>query len=120
LTGYCHLRDSNGLYCGEWVWDAEKNVAKGNPATAREVRDTLDAVKSRDGALGERTHSAAVSKEYMDRIMDWSYTECPDKTVEKILQSVFSGEQHVKALAMVIRHLYMRCFLSSGWTLWTR
>ncbi|HEV7737561.1 MAG TPA: hypothetical protein VGO47_09355 [Chlamydiales bacterium] len=115
------LRDPNGLYCGVWFWDVNNNSARGNPASGREVKDTLDAIKARDGAIGERTHSAAMTKEYMDRIISWSYLNCSDEFVERTLQSAFSGVQdHVKNIAKVIKHLFMRCFLTSGWTLWTR
>jgi hypothetical protein len=84
------------------------------------VRDTLDAIKTRDGVMGEQMNSAAMSREYMDLIMAWSYLECPDICVENILQAIISGESNIKDVAKVIKHLFMHCFLSSGWTLWTR
>ncbi|KAF8516847.1 hypothetical protein BU17DRAFT_67293 [Hysterangium stoloniferum] len=61
--------DPNGLYRGQWHWDPEKKIARGNPAHAPEVREIVNAVIARDAALGEWQHSAAMSKEYMDRIM---------------------------------------------------
>ncbi|KAF8510234.1 hypothetical protein BU17DRAFT_70143 [Hysterangium stoloniferum] len=66
--------DPNGLYRGQWHWDPEKKIARGNPAHAPEVREIVNAVIARDAALGERQHSAAMSKEYMDRIMACGWT----------------------------------------------
>ncbi|KAF8530352.1 hypothetical protein BU17DRAFT_79070 [Hysterangium stoloniferum] len=82
--------DPNGLYRGQWHWDPEKKIARGNPAHAPEVREIVNAVIARDAALGERQHSAAMSKEYMDLRLK------------------------------VTKHLLMRAFASSGLTLWTR
>ncbi|KAF8510373.1 hypothetical protein BU17DRAFT_55462 [Hysterangium stoloniferum] len=109
--------DPNGLYRGQWHWDPEKKIARGNPAHAPEVREIVNAVIARDAALGERQHSAAMSKEYMDRIMAWSEQECPQEVLSSIIPSL---NHFVEVRLKVTKHLLMRAFASSGWTLWTR
>ncbi|KIJ48032.1 hypothetical protein M422DRAFT_248190 [Sphaerobolus stellatus SS14] len=69
---------------GSWVWDVQQKTGSGNPANAREVREMVNAVKARDAAQGDRKHSAAMKKEYMDLIMVWSARECPDSFVQAV------------------------------------
>ncbi|KAF8519784.1 hypothetical protein BU17DRAFT_47457 [Hysterangium stoloniferum] len=109
--------DPNGLYRGAWLWDPEKKIARENPASAPEVREIVKAVIARDAALGERQHSAAMSKEYMDRIMAWSDQECPKKMLASLTPCL---SDFAKIRLKVTKHLFMRAFASSGWTLWTR
>ena len=91
-------------------------MGKGNPASSPEVEDMVQAVKTRDSAEGERCHSAAMSKEYMDRVMEWSTQECP----VDILKHLQCSEAFAKVRAKVTKHLFMRAFCSSAWTVWTR
>ena len=109
--------DPNGLYRGDWHWDPEKKLARGNPASAKEVREMVRAVISRDATLGERQHSAAMSKEYMDRIMAWSDQECPKEMIASLVPCL---DEFAKMRPKVTKHLFMWAFASSGWTLWTR
>ncbi|KIJ25952.1 hypothetical protein M422DRAFT_785374 [Sphaerobolus stellatus SS14] len=109
--------DPNGRYVGPWVWHVEGNYGTGNPANSREVEQVVKAVQNRDAETGERKHSAAMKKEYMDRILDWSERECP----EDLIQQVHNGEERsFAARAKVTQHLCMRAFSASAFTLWTR
>ncbi|KAF8520406.1 hypothetical protein BU17DRAFT_65424 [Hysterangium stoloniferum] len=53
LLGFPFLKiDPNGLYHGVWHWDPEKKIARGNLASAPEVKEIVKAVIARDAALG--------------------------------------------------------------------
>ncbi|KIJ48361.1 hypothetical protein M422DRAFT_81339, partial [Sphaerobolus stellatus SS14] len=107
--------DSNGRYCGPWRWDNEKNGGFGNPAQSKEVNDMVAAVKARDAAEGSRDHAAAMKKEWMDQIMDWSNRECPQQLVVAVLAGQFPEQR-----SDVMKHLMMRAWCSTAFTLWTR
>ncbi|KAF8522430.1 hypothetical protein BU17DRAFT_44653 [Hysterangium stoloniferum] len=109
--------DPNVLYRGVWHWDPEKKIARGNPASDPEVKKIVKAVIARDAALGEWQHSAVMSKEFMDRIMAWSNEECPKEMLVSLIPCL---SDFVKVWLKVTKHLFMRVFSSSGWTLWTR
>ncbi|KIJ48394.1 hypothetical protein M422DRAFT_247732 [Sphaerobolus stellatus SS14] len=109
--------DSNGLHTGPWVWHVDGDYGTGNPAESREVNQIVKAVQSRDAATGERKHSAPMRKEYMDQIMAWSEKECP----EYFIQAFHSGKElGVEARVKVTKHLCMRAFSTSAFTLWAR
>ena len=108
-------RDSEGLYRGVWRWDEGRNVAVGNPASSSDVQDTMRAVKKKDGAEGIRTHSGAMSLEYMDRIFDWSKREGPVTAKIPPATLLTMAERH-----HLYKHLGWRAFSSIGWTVWTR
>jgi hypothetical protein len=67
------------------LWDPSQEIGRGNPATAPEVKAVVDTAKARDSELGERLHSAAMTKEYMKKIMGWSENECPDNMITSTL-----------------------------------
>ncbi|HEV7738407.1 MAG TPA: hypothetical protein VGO47_13670 [Chlamydiales bacterium] len=100
------------------MWDPERNICCGNPATAPEVRAVVDAAKTRDSELGQRSHSAAMSREYMKKIMKWSEKECPGSLITNTLLKPSQASQ--TELSKVLKHSFMRAFLTTGWTLWTR
>ncbi|KAF8531386.1 hypothetical protein JB92DRAFT_3105217 [Gautieria morchelliformis] len=79
-----HHADPNGKYQGRWRWDEERHCGHGNPAQSTEVDDIITAVKNRDGAEGTRFHSCAMKLEYMDRIMEWSSTQCPPTILREL------------------------------------
>ena len=72
------------------------------------------AVKHKTGAEGgDRTHSLAMTKDFMDDIVAWSESRCPIAN--------FAAE----AMSMDVRtnltmHLEFLAFASTGWTIWSR
>ncbi|KIJ34781.1 hypothetical protein M422DRAFT_263138 [Sphaerobolus stellatus SS14] len=106
----------NPRCCGDWIWDEDKGVRKGNPGSDQDILQTVKAVKSRDAEGGEHMHLAAMTKENMDQIMAWSYIQCP----ENILHGLMKKEEFEKICGFVAKHLWMRAFTSGAFTLWTR
>ncbi|KAJ7804873.1 hypothetical protein B0H14DRAFT_3773409 [Mycena olivaceomarginata] len=79
-------------YRGRWHFNKTSNRWEGSPTESAEVEDTMKAIKNKCGADGgERTHSLAMTKEYMAKVFAWS-----------------DG------------HLMYKAFSSTGWTIWTR
>ncbi|KAF8527497.1 hypothetical protein BU17DRAFT_81680 [Hysterangium stoloniferum] len=110
--------DPNGRWSGPWRWDHEKGTGCGNPANSREVERTIDAIKRRDGNEGSCSHSAAMTKQDMDRMVQWSNKLCPDSRLEEL--GKLSQGEYWKQLPFAVKHFMMRAFATSGFTLWTR
>jgi hypothetical protein len=74
----------------------------------------MKAIKNKCGADGgERTHSLAMTKEYMAKVFAWSDGVCPPSTY-------FSAVKTKEELTLVTKHLMYKAFSSTGWTIWTR
>ncbi|KAF8514460.1 hypothetical protein BU17DRAFT_68392 [Hysterangium stoloniferum] len=110
--------DPNGRWSGPWRWDHEKGTGCGNPANSRDVERIIDAIKRRDGNEGSRSHSTAMTKQDMDKIIQWSNQLCPDSMLEEL--GKLSQGEYWKELPFVVKHFMMRAFATSGFTLWTR
>jgi hypothetical protein len=85
------------------------------------VTDVLTAIKHKSGAEGgDRTHSLAMSKEYMERMFQWSEgkisTECAEQFVKGVPAPNMSNEER----ALMTKHLEFRAFASTAWTVWSR
>ncbi|KAF8519606.1 hypothetical protein BU17DRAFT_47589 [Hysterangium stoloniferum] len=110
--------DPNGRWSGPWRWDHEKGTGCGNPANCQEVERTIDAIKRRDGNEGSRSHSVAMAKQDMDRMVQWSNKLCPDSRLEEL--GKLSQGEYWKQLPFAVKHFMMCAFATSGFTLWTR
>ncbi|KAL4066901.1 hypothetical protein J3A83DRAFT_4260491 [Scleroderma citrinum] len=52
---------------------------EGNPATSAKVDDVMTSIKHKVSTEGcDCVHSSAMKKEYMDKILTWSMTTCPE------------------------------------------
>ncbi|KAJ7796820.1 hypothetical protein B0H14DRAFT_3157804 [Mycena olivaceomarginata] len=68
-------------YRGRWHFNKTSNRWEGSPTESAEVEDTMKAIKNKCGADGgERTHSLAMTKEYMAKVFAWSDGVCPPST----------------------------------------
>ena len=73
-----------------------------------------EAVKNKCGAEGgDRKHSLAMSKEYMEKMFEWSESVCPGESYKAKPKSVEEQAQRTK-------HLQFKAFSSTGWTVWSR
>jgi len=105
-------------YRGKWFYHEGHKRWEGNPAESAEVQDIKTAVMHKTGAEGgDRTHSLAMSKEYMDQILAWSESECP--------KEYYSDPEALKNMSIDDRkklttHLQYRAFASTAWTIWSR
>jgi hypothetical protein len=82
-------------------------------------------VKTREKSKGSgatRNHAEAMSLEELQHLMQWSTEECPDEwlTGDNWSASVVQDSVTVEALKHRLQHGFMRGFMSSGFTLWTR
>jgi hypothetical protein len=100
---------------------------EGNPADSADVRDVLSSIKHKASAEGgDRTHSMAMTKDYMDRTLRWHYAACPLEITLEIIRGVMSGAQpsdvhlDLETRTLLTRHLEQITFEANAWTLWTR
>ncbi|KAF9071276.1 hypothetical protein BDP27DRAFT_1382450 [Rhodocollybia butyracea] len=108
-------------YAGEaYRCDERTGVVSGNPArshlinTFRRVMNTKAAAK---GVAATRNHAEAMTVEDIEAMVVWSEKECPKSMVDLVL---FGTDQNAEHTMLVIKHTFLRGFLSSGFTLWTR
>ena len=95
---------------------------KGCPARASNVKAVVHSVKTREkskGAGATRNHAEAMTLEELRQLMEWSTQECPN---EWLTDDRWRSEAHdaVAALRHRLQHGFMRGFMSSAFTLWTR
>jgi hypothetical protein len=114
-----HTHRDGGTYRGQWHYNEACKQWEGNPADAAEVVDVLTAVKHKSGAEGgDRTHSLAMSKEYMDRMFKWSEGKVATETVEQTVKNPSLAS--IDERALMTKHLEFRAFASTAWTVWSR
>ncbi|KAG1837085.1 hypothetical protein F4604DRAFT_1692457 [Suillus subluteus] len=86
-------------YHGPYHCDEGTGVVTGNPALSVAAQDMMEVLKNNEGAEGgSRNHALAMTVEDMQKLMAWSYSQCPDG----------------------IRHLMVRAFSTTGIMIWTR
>ncbi|KAF9064210.1 hypothetical protein BDP27DRAFT_1384789 [Rhodocollybia butyracea] len=77
-------------------------------------------IKTREAAKGveaTRNHAEAMTVEDIEAMVAWSESVCPKSAVDLVLAGSDQNAEHV---ILVIKHTFLRGFLSSGFTLWTR
>lgn len=103
-------------YRGAYSYDEETQKVSGNPARAAIVQDLLKAIRnSAGGDNTTRNHAEAMSIEDMRRWMNYSEAEVPRE-----LASHPELIQTTAQMGAVAKHLMMRAFAASAFTLWTR
>ncbi|KAG1807767.1 hypothetical protein EV424DRAFT_1329376 [Suillus variegatus] len=97
-----------GTFRGKWSFNEARQRWEGNPADSAEVYDVMASVKHKASAEGgDRTHSMAMTKDFMDHMLQWHEAACP---LEIALQ----------AIQLLTRHLEQVTFDAGAWTLWSR
>jgi hypothetical protein len=113
-----------GHYAGAYTYDETTGEIKGCPARASSVKSVIQSVKTREKSKGSgatRNHAEAMSLEELQHLMQWSTKECPDEWLIGDNWTRRSEVQDsVEALKHCLQHGFMRGFMSSGFTLWTR
>lgn len=97
-------------------------MVTGNPALSAAAQDMMEVLKNNEGAEGgSRNHASAMTIEDMQKLMAWSYSQCPDGIVSHIRQSV-EGRSTLEVADVILaqRHLMVRAFSATGITIWTR
>jgi len=101
-------------YRGAYSVDEATGKVKGNPARAACIQDIMKTILNQCGSNGDtRTHATAISIEDMKALMDWSYSQLGEESLSK---KYTDGSELMEAT----KHILMRAFMSSGFTLWTR
>lgn len=70
------------------------------------------------GAAATRHHAEAMKIEDLGHMMNWSEQQVPSATVGQRLRTI--NQQQTEGRYLMLKHVMMRAFLSSGFTLWTR
>ncbi|KAF8523185.1 hypothetical protein BU17DRAFT_64076 [Hysterangium stoloniferum] len=96
----------------------QKGTGRGNPANSRDFECIIDAIKRRDANEGSCSHSTAMTKQDMDKIIQWSNQLCPDSMLEEL--GKLSQGEYWKQLPFVVKHFMIHAFATSRFTLWTR
>ncbi|KAG1879967.1 hypothetical protein F4604DRAFT_1679111 [Suillus subluteus] len=114
-------------YRGKWHFDEARRRWEGNPADSADVYDVLSSIKHKASAEGgDRTHSMAMTKDYMDRVLRWHQAACPLEIALHMIEKTMSGAQpsdlHLdfETRKQLTQHLEQIALAASGWTLWTR
>jgi hypothetical protein len=82
----------------------------------------MEILKNNEGAEGgTRNHASAMRIEDMRKLMAWSYNQCPDEVVSRIYRHLQAGEAlDIADVVLAQRHLMVRAFSTTGFTIWTR
>ncbi|KAG1791700.1 uncharacterized protein HD556DRAFT_1309765 [Suillus plorans] len=82
----------SGTFRGKWSFNEARQHWEGNPADSAEVYDMMASVKHKASAEGgDRTHSMAMTKDFMDRMLQWHEAACPLEIALQAIQLVMSG-----------------------------
>jgi hypothetical protein len=119
-------------YRGKWTYHEQRQRWEGNPVQSAEVQDLIQSIKHKvntDGSV--RTHSVAMSKEFMDQISVWATEQLQplsdrSGSYTHIVEGLLLGS-HTTAVelslaerAHLTRMLEMLAFSTTAWNLWTR
>lgn len=109
-------------YRGLYHCEEATGIVTGNPALSAAVQDMMEVLKNNEGAEGgSRNHASAMTIEDMRKLMAWSYRQCPDEAVHLVCQRVRAGSTlDVAEVILAQRHLMLRAFSTTGFTIWTR
>lgn len=112
------MNRDNDRYAGEYSYDEKQGEVRGCPARAPAVRSVLQAVKTRartKGASATRNHAEAMTIEEIQKLMNWSETQCSNELLT-VPVPIATMEESKRRL----EHGLMRAFMASAFTLWTR
>ncbi|KAG2339458.1 hypothetical protein BDR05DRAFT_951218 [Suillus weaverae] len=116
-----------GTFRGKWSFNEARQCWEGNPADSAEVYDVMASVKHKASTEGgDRTHSMAMTKDFMDRMLRWHKAICPLEIVLQAVQLVMSGtlpsqvQLTLEMRTQLTRHLEQVTFDAGAWTLWSR
>ncbi|KAG1789049.1 uncharacterized protein HD556DRAFT_1311616 [Suillus plorans] len=108
---YAAFKKAGDTYCGKWNFNETQRHWEGNPACLAEVQDVIKSVRHKTNSEGaDRTHSIAMSKGFMDRILT------------RLLEGdTMATDNLTLELRTSITHTVMyQAFSTTTWNLWTR
>ncbi|KAG2029815.1 hypothetical protein BDR03DRAFT_987512 [Suillus americanus] len=114
-------------YRGTWHFDEARQRWEGNPADSADVYNVLSSIKHMASAEGgDCTHSMAMIKDYMDRVLRWHQAVCLLEIALHMIEKMMSGAQpsdlhlDLETRKPLTQHLEQIALVANGWTLWTR
>ncbi|KAL0564527.1 hypothetical protein V5O48_017518 [Marasmius crinis-equi] len=108
--------DTHGKFIGTYKFEEETGIVTGNPARAPSVQDLMTSIRNTVRSDSTtRNHAEAMSYQDMEKWMAWSEKMVPDALADHP-ELLATREK----LLEVGKHLMMRAFAASGFTLWTR
>ena len=111
------MNRDNDQYAGEYSFDEKQGEVRGCPARAPSVGSVIQVVKTRartKGASATRNHAEAMTIEEIQKIMNWSEMQCSNELLTTV--PIETSEE----LKCCLEHGFMRAFMASAFTLWTR
>ena len=103
-----------------YILNETTGTVTGNPADAPEVQDTLCAINN---SIREkwafRDHSDAMKIADLANLMSWSLSVCGPERVEAVRQGQ-RGELDMYEIVFVAKHLQVRTYITTAFTMWTR
>ncbi|KAI6029751.1 hypothetical protein BKA83DRAFT_4625377 [Pisolithus microcarpus] len=119
----------SAIFRGDWHHNDARNRWEGNPVLSAEVSDIVASIRHKVSSQGaERTHSGAMKKEYMDRILAWSESQCSLQIPFQYVRLAMMGFQVLppgeflgkNVKLKITRHLQHLACGATAFTLWTR
>ena len=108
-------RDSK-KYAGPYIYHQTMQTWYGCPACAPVIQETLKAIKNKHVAEGVKWRQAeAMTLEDLAQIMQWSEATCPQQRLMSCPAQLTMEDQILN-----LTHGFMRAFMSTAFTLWTR
>ncbi|KAG2106775.1 uncharacterized protein F5147DRAFT_578467 [Suillus discolor] len=96
-------------YCGPYHCDEGTGVVTGNPALSVAAQDMMEVLKNNEGAEGgSRNHVSAMTIKDMQKLMAWSYSQCPDGIVSHA--TLPSSPQGLRLTGLMHALIYHRNF----------
>ena len=124
------LKASDGdTYHGPWHYNEVWHHWEGNPIRSGMVDDVMAVIKNKVNTEGAvRTHSVAMSKEYMEKMHTWSRSVCHLDLPIEFIRLAMAGsvvpppgkDLYLDEHTAITRHLEQIAFCSTAWTIWTR
>ncbi|KAI6095655.1 hypothetical protein EDD16DRAFT_1719009 [Pisolithus croceorrhizus] len=117
------------IFRGEWHHNDARHRWEGNPVLSAEVSDIVASIRHKVSSQGaERTHSGAMKKEYMDRILTWSESQCSLHISFQYIRHAMTGRQVLPPgeflgkdeKLRITQHLQHLACGATAFTLWTR
>ena len=114
------IRDDHGRYAGKYLYDDPTGEVIGCPARAPAVEKVVKAIKTKSrvkGSSATRQHAEAMTIEELNYVVAWSEGQCSSHLLgTRLPASHDTGTIRYH----VAKHGFMRAFMSTGFTLWTR
>src|SRR6266550_5838418 len=104
-------------YAGPYVYNQGTQTWYGCPAHAPIIYETLKSIKNKHITEGaKRRQAEAMTLEDLTQVMRWSETQCPQHQLTTYESRQLTAADQMQNLT----HGFMRAFMSTAFTLWTR